>query len=129
MVNLLRVLIVLSATLALTTTVLPFNHPLDVDLPLDGVPPTWVFGFLCMILAAIVGIPAIIGLFRLRRWGRFLGALVAIAAALGALVTVRSPIAAAAGPEITALLGAGLFAWCCGVCLSFHPAVAAQLRA
>jgi hypothetical protein len=129
MVNILRFLIALAATLVLATAVLPFDRPLDVNLPLGSAPPVWMLGFLCMLVAVVTAIPAVFGLLRLRRWGRFIGALVAGAAVLGALVTFRSPIAAAAGPVITAMLGAGVIAWCCGIALAFHPAVAARFRA
>jgi hypothetical protein len=129
MVNTFRFLIVLAAAVVLATAVLPFDHPLDVDLLLGSAPPAWVLGFLCMLVAALVAIPAVIGLLRLRRWGRVIGALVAGAAVFGALVTFRSPIAAAAGPLITAMLAAGVIAWCSGVALAFHPAVATRFRA
>lgn len=129
MVNILRFLIVSASILVLAAAALPFNRPLEVDLPLGSAPPAWVLGFLCALVATVAAIPAFIELLRLRRWGRFIGALVAGAAVLGALVTFGSPIAAAAGPLITEMLGVGIVAWCSGVALAFHPALAAKFQA
>ena len=129
MVTLFRFSILLAVALVALTTVLPFDRPLNVNLPLDGPPPTWVLGCLLLLIAALAGVPASVGLLRLRRWGRFLGACAAVVALLGVIVAFRSPIAAAAGPVIGAILVAGILIWSCGVGMAFHPSVAARFRA
>src|SRR5688572_8050160 len=129
MVNLFRLLILLAVLLVATTAVLPFERPLSVDLPLDRAPPTWLLGCVAMLVAAVAGVPAAVALLRLRRWGRYLGACAAVAALLGVTVAFRSPIAAAAGPVIGAMLVGGVLVWLCGVGLAFHPSVAARFQA
>jgi len=127
--NLLRLLILMAAALVGATAMLPFDHPLDVNLPLNGPPPRWLVGFLCLVLTFAAAIPAAIGLILFRKWARALGALVAVAALVGAATAFQSPIAGAAGSQIMAMLASGILAWCCGVGLSFHPAVAGRFRA
>lgn len=129
MVTLFRLSILLAVALVAVATVLPFARPLSVDLPLHGLPPTWVLGCFFLLIAALVGVPASVGLLRLRRWGRFLGACTAVAALLGVMVAFRSPIAAAAGPVIGAMFVAGILVWLGGVGMAFHPSVAARFRA
>ncbi|HET6431111.1 hypothetical protein [Dyella sp.] len=129
MLNLFRFLIVLGAALVAATAVLPFDHPLNVDVPLGSAPPAWMLGLPCLLVAAVAAVPALIGLFRFRRWGRVIGLVACGAVVLGTVVLLRSPIAAAAGATFTAMLCVGTAAWCCGVCLTFHPSIAARFQA
>jgi hypothetical protein len=128
MANVLRFLIIVSAVLVAASITMEFQRPLDVDLPIKGPPPIWILGYFSVLFAVATGIPASVGLLRLRKWGRILGAWAAAMALLGIITTAHSPISAAAGPVIRAMFVAGVLTWSLGVVLAFLPSFSALDR-
>ncbi|KRA72806.1 hypothetical protein ASD78_14360 [Lysobacter sp. Root667] len=128
MVKLFRFSIFLAVALVAIAAIQPFGRPLSIDLPLGGPPPAWVLGILAMIIAAVAGLPAALGLMRLRKWGRPLGVCSAIVSVLGITLAFGSPIASAAGPVVGATVVASVLAWSFSVGLAFHPSIAVRFR-
>jgi hypothetical protein len=108
---------------------LPFDHPLEVDLPLDQPPPRWLLALLALVGAALAALVASIGLLRFRRWGRILALAVTLVGAIAALLLVGSPPAGALGGATILLLAAAALAWLVGISLAYHSSVASRFRA
>lgn len=129
MPTLIRTLVVLAFALALAALPLELDAPYQVQVALDQAPPAWMAGVPLMILGALLGAVAAIGLLRFRTWGRLLATLATAPLLLGAYLAAQSPIAASISTLAAVLLaGAGL-AWVCGVALSYHPRLAPRFRA
>jgi hypothetical protein len=108
---------------------LPFDHPLDIDLPLDQAPPSWLLASLVLAGAFLAALVALIGLLRFRRWGRVLGLAATLIGAIAALLLVGSPPSGALSGQTILFFAAASIAWLIGISLAYHPSVASRFRA
>ena len=128
MVTTLRVAVVLSIAALLIGTLLPFERPLQIDLPLDGPPPIWLPALLGFVVMVLVAVAAAVGLFRFRRWGRVLAVVVALAGLLAFSLLARSPLAGVVNDLAPPLLAFAALAWLVAVGFAFHPALSSRFR-
>jgi len=128
MVAAIRILTVLSLVLLLAASLLPFEHPLNVDVPLDQPPPKWLLSVALLLAALLIGAASSVGLLRLRRWGRLLATAASVLLLLALWLLSQSPLAGAMSGLGAVLTSAGALAWLCGVALSYHPLAAQRFR-
>jgi hypothetical protein len=129
MIKVIRFLIVLSMASLVIGAFLSFDRPLDVDLPFDQAPPTWVWATLAFVAVFLAAGATSVGVFRFRRWARVLGLAVSICGAGVVWLIVGSPLAGALSSLTVVLFSVSALAWLASITLSYHSTAAPHFRA
>jgi len=127
MVQVFRILVVLSIVALCAALLLPLQHAVQIHVDLNA-PPAMVFLAPVALLVSVVTLVAAVALLLFRRWGRWLGAVAlvgGIALAGFALVQGAGAILAAAAQVLLVLSG---LAWLGCLLVSRHPSVAARFE-
>jgi len=127
MVQVFRILVVLSIVALGAALLLPLQHAVQIHVDLNA-PPATVFLAPVALLVGVVTLVAAVALLLFRRWGRWLGAVAlfgGVALAGFALVQGAGAILAAAAQVLLVLSG---LAWLGCLLVSRHPSVAARFE-
>ncbi|WP_226468585.1 hypothetical protein [Luteimonas panaciterrae] len=131
MVGLFRGLVLFAPIAVVGSTFLPFERPLQMNLPLDGVMP--ILGLLSVlfgVVGGVLGLFSVIGLLRFRRWARMLAVWCAIALALSSVLTLTvMPLLDVMAPGAIALLVLAAICWIGALVLARMPPLAARFEA
>ena len=127
MVQVFRILVILSVVALGAALVLPLQHAVQIRVDLSA-PPAMVFVAPVALLLGVAMLVAAVALLLFRRWGRWLGAValvVGVALAGLALVQGAGTILATAAQVLLVLSG---LAWLGCLLVSRHPSVAVRFQ-
>jgi hypothetical protein len=128
MVNLFRLSIAVAIVALLVGVVLPFDRPLQINVDLNGAPPTWLLQSAAFLAVVVFSAVASGALLFFRHWGRWLGAIAVVGGILVAWFAFGSAIAASLSSLATSLFALSALALAFGIGLSWHPIVAPRFR-
>jgi hypothetical protein len=128
MVNLFRMSVAVAIASLLVGVLLPFDRPLQINVDLNGAPPTWLLLSAAFLAVVILSAVASGALLLFRHWGRWLGAIAVAGGILVAWFAFGSAIAASVSALAISLFVLSALALVFGIGLSWHSTVAPRFR-
>src|SRR5699024_1262285 len=93
MVKLFRILVIVALALLVVAACLPFSDPAPITISFNELPPLWAIASMAILPVGVALLVAAGGLLAFKRWGRWLGFVVAVASLVIAFLASGSPLA------------------------------------